>query len=131
MKRLRRGGITLMTNRNDRDWLSIIAHYKVYTQNSDVIKELFEAPIKQAIVLILAADWILLRLDIDMNRSWVIGIGILIFPFYILFKYWLGSTNLTLKLQNRVAQSIRNKNDDQFEKAFEQIDEIHRRIREV
>lgn len=118
-----------MKNWRDVDWLGVIANYKLFITNGDILKELIEGPIKQFLAFLLISDWILLRLALSTDRTYIVVFGLVAFPLYILFKYKLGESKMTLRFQNKVAEFGRKHNDNQFSKLVIQVDEIWKYIK--
>ncbi len=118
----------------DKDWLGILANWKIFSTNGDAIKEIFESPVKQFIGLVLIADWALLRIETLIGGGWpaiqgriyLIIFGAGGFIFYLLMKYRLGASRVTKRYQNKIAQFTRIHNDNQLAKLIKDVEEIKR-----
>lgn len=99
--------------------MTIICHYRIFTNNSEILKQLMDKPITMFGAFMLAGDWVLLRFGSDMSRLWLVAIAICGLPTYLTFQYVLGRSKLILKIRNRNAQLSRTHNDIQMEQLIE------------
>ncbi len=116
----------------DKDWLAIIVHYKIFTNNSDVVKELFEKPVKLYLAYFTLMDyWMYFRYSHVHNIpfNYMALFGIVVMPFYIATQYKIGRSRLVRAMQNKTAQLTRTHNDGQWERLFADVKEIKEEIK--